>query len=65
MSAFELLQSEGYVQGTVGSGTYVSNILPEALLEVTRATGQAAVNRTEKEAGRFRVRQACEVVPRL
>lgn len=65
VSAFELLQSEGYVQGTVGSGTYVSNILPEALLEVTRATGQAAVNRTEKEAGRFRVRQACEVVPRL
>ncbi len=39
VSAFELLKSEGYLRGTVGSGTYVSRILPDALLQVTRAPG--------------------------
>jgi GntR family transcriptional regulator/MocR family aminotransferase len=36
VSAFELLKSEGYLQGTVGSGTFVSRILPDALLQVKR-----------------------------
>jgi GntR family transcriptional regulator/MocR family aminotransferase len=36
VSAFELLKSEGYLRGTIGSGTYVSKILPDALLQVTR-----------------------------
>src|SRR3984893_17393809 len=39
VSAFELLKSEGYLRGTVGSGTYVSRILPDALLQVPRAPG--------------------------
>jgi GntR family transcriptional regulator / MocR family aminotransferase len=39
VSAFELLKSEGYLQGTVGSGTYVSRTLPESLFQVTRASG--------------------------
>lgn len=39
VSAFELLKSEGYLQGASGSGTYVSKILPEALLQVTGAPG--------------------------
>ena len=39
VSAFELLKSEGYLQGTVGSGTYVSKVLPETLLHVKRETG--------------------------
>jgi GntR family transcriptional regulator/MocR family aminotransferase len=39
VSAFELLKSEGYLRGTAGSGTYVSNILPDALLHVPRAPG--------------------------
>ena len=34
VSAFELLKSEGYLRGTAGSGTYVSSILPDALLQV-------------------------------
>jgi len=34
VNAFEQLKSEGYVEGSVGSGTYVSKILPEELLEV-------------------------------
>src|SRR6266446_4087150 len=36
VNAFEQLKSEGYVEGSVGSGTYVSRILPDELLEVTR-----------------------------
>jgi GntR family transcriptional regulator/MocR family aminotransferase len=34
INAFEQLKSEGYVEGSVGSGTYVSRILPEQLLHV-------------------------------
>ncbi len=39
VSAFELLKSEGYLRGTAGSGTYVSSILPESLLQVARTPG--------------------------
>jgi len=34
ITAFEQLKSEGYVEGRTGSGTYVSKVLPEQLLEV-------------------------------
>jgi GntR family transcriptional regulator/MocR family aminotransferase len=34
VNAFEHLKSEGYVEGSVGSGTYVSKVLPEKLLHV-------------------------------
>ena len=34
INAFEQLKSEGYVEGTVGSGTYVNRVLPEGLLQV-------------------------------
>ena len=36
VSAFEQLQSEGYVDGSVGSGTYVSKVLPDELLKAPR-----------------------------
>jgi GntR family transcriptional regulator/MocR family aminotransferase len=36
VSAFEQLKAEGYVEGSVGSGTYVSKILPDELLQVSR-----------------------------
>jgi GntR family transcriptional regulator/MocR family aminotransferase len=46
VSAFEQLKAEGYVEGSVGSGTYVSRILPDDLLQVTRKAGaQAPVRR--------------------
>ncbi|MGO9764493.1 MAG: PLP-dependent aminotransferase family protein [Myxococcaceae bacterium] len=41
VSAFEQLSSEGYVEGTIGSGTYVSKVLPEELLQV-RSRAQPA-----------------------
>jgi GntR family transcriptional regulator/MocR family aminotransferase len=34
VSAFDQLKSEGYVEGRSGSGTYVSQVLPEQLLAV-------------------------------
>jgi GntR family transcriptional regulator / MocR family aminotransferase len=37
VTAFEELKAEGYVEGSVGSGTFVSKVLPEELLEVRRA----------------------------
>ena len=35
LSAFEQLKSEGYIEGSVGSGTYVSRVLPEQWLQVS------------------------------
>jgi GntR family transcriptional regulator/MocR family aminotransferase len=40
VASFEQLQSEGYVEGKVGAGTYVSQVLPDDLLQVGR-TGTA------------------------
>ena len=34
VNGFEQLKSEGYIEGAVGSGTYVSKVLPEELLHV-------------------------------
>ncbi len=36
VTAFEQLRSEGYVEGKVGSGTYVSKTLPDELLQAPR-----------------------------
>jgi GntR family transcriptional regulator / MocR family aminotransferase len=36
VSAFEQLKSEGYVEGKTGSGTYVSEVLPEELLHAAQ-----------------------------
>ena len=36
VTAFDQLKSEGYVEGRTGSGTYVSQVLPEHLLDVRR-----------------------------
>jgi GntR family transcriptional regulator / MocR family aminotransferase len=38
VSAIDQLKSEGYVQARTGSGTYVSNILPDELLQVRSTT---------------------------
>lgn len=36
VNAFDQLKSEGYVEGSIGSGTYVSKVLPDELLQVRR-----------------------------
>jgi GntR family transcriptional regulator / MocR family aminotransferase len=40
LSAFEELKAEGYLHGSKGSGTYVSSVLPEHLLQVTAQRSQ-------------------------
>lgn len=42
VSAFDELKSEGYVEGSIGSGTFVSKVLPEDLLEVRRESSRDA-----------------------
>jgi GntR family transcriptional regulator / MocR family aminotransferase len=44
VNAFELLKSEGYLEGSIGSGTYVSKVLPDELLQVA-SDGQRAGDR--------------------
>jgi GntR family transcriptional regulator/MocR family aminotransferase len=47
VAAFQQLQSEGYLEGRVGSGTYVNQVLPDDLLQVTRpGMALAAAKRT-------------------
>ena len=41
VTAFDQLKSEGYVEGRSGSGTYVSEVLPEHLLDVSGPYQQA------------------------
>jgi GntR family transcriptional regulator/MocR family aminotransferase len=41
VTAFEQLKSEGYVEGKTGSGTYVSEVLPEQLLQTGRAGAES------------------------
>ncbi len=51
VNAFEQLKSEGYVDGSVGSGTYVSKILPEELLQVTREVrAQSSTRRKQRRS---------------
>ncbi|MFI5114396.1 MAG: PLP-dependent aminotransferase family protein [Terriglobales bacterium] len=40
VTAFQQLQSEGYVEGRTGSGTYVSQVLPEQLLQAGSARSE-------------------------
>jgi GntR family transcriptional regulator / MocR family aminotransferase len=42
VNAFELLISEGYLEGKVGSGTYVARVLPEELLQASRPSSSVA-----------------------
>ena len=39
VNTFEQLKSEGYVDGSVGSGTYVSKVLPDEFLQVAHESG--------------------------
>jgi GntR family transcriptional regulator/MocR family aminotransferase len=49
LSAFELLKSEGYLRGQVGSGTYVNRILPEALLQAKRVPAPRTIIQRKKK----------------
>ena len=59
VSAFEELKSEGYVVGTVGSGTYVNKTLPDELFQVPRGVAPSVSQHGVK---RRRVSDFCERV---
>ena len=49
VSAFDQLKAEGYVEGSVGAGTYVNQTLPDELLQVSRkATATTPAQRTRR-----------------
>ena len=57
VSAFEQLKSEGYVEGSVGSGTYVSKVLPDELLEAARASrSRAAQTKPKRRVSEYAAR---------
>jgi GntR family transcriptional regulator / MocR family aminotransferase len=45
VNAFEQLKSEGYLEGTVGSGTHVTKTLPEELSQVRHGAGALPTSR--------------------
>jgi GntR family transcriptional regulator/MocR family aminotransferase len=49
VGAFEQLRAEGYVTGVVGAGTFVSRVLPDALLSVRRRAVAAPAPRRPRE----------------
>ena len=49
VSAFEQLKSEGYVAGTVGSGTFVNQVLPDELLRVRDRASRSGAERTRRK----------------
>jgi GntR family transcriptional regulator/MocR family aminotransferase len=54
VTAFDQLKSEGYIEGTIGSGSYVSKVLPEQLLQVAServATPSASQARQRSTGG--------------
>ncbi|HEX6535827.1 MAG TPA: PLP-dependent aminotransferase family protein [Gemmatimonadaceae bacterium] len=49
VSAFQQLAAEGYIEGSVGSGTYVNRVLPDELLHAPRpARARPAPRRRER-----------------
>ena len=48
ISAFEQLKSEGYVQGSVGAGTYVNRMLPETLLHVSQVGDRKTIGKPKR-----------------
>lgn len=65
VAAFEQLQAEGYVHGSVGSGTYVTDTLPDALLHVGRTVRSPGTGRSgdRSQVSRGAVQPASEGAP--
>jgi GntR family transcriptional regulator / MocR family aminotransferase len=67
VSAFEQLQSEGYVEGKVGSGTYVSKTLPDEMLQAPHTNSARPTRRRKvrlsQYAGRLQLQARLERRP--
>lgn len=69
VNAFEQLLAEGYLEGQVGSGTYVARALPEELLNAKRVVARNLTRRSNKalrlsERGKLLAAMA-PIVPRV
>jgi len=64
VTAFEQLKSEGYVQGTIGSGTFVSKVLPDDLLKIRRKV-EAVEPMEVKPNGKRRISDFAKRTPLL
>jgi GntR family transcriptional regulator/MocR family aminotransferase len=64
VTAFEQLKSEGYVQGTIGSGTFVSKVLPDDLLKIRRKA-EAVAEPMEGRKIRLRISDYARRAPKL
>jgi len=53
VNAFEQLKSEGYVDGTIGSGTFVSKVLPDDLLKVRKEAASKRPTRSSRRRRRL------------
>jgi GntR family transcriptional regulator / MocR family aminotransferase len=49
VNAFEQLIAEGYLEGKVGSGTYIARVLPEEALQVSRSAPYIAASTSAHE----------------
>jgi GntR family transcriptional regulator / MocR family aminotransferase len=49
VNAFDQLRSEGYVEASVGSGTFVSRMLPEQMLQVNPEAAEKPQLRSQRE----------------
>jgi GntR family transcriptional regulator/MocR family aminotransferase len=49
VSAFDRLKSEGYVEGSVGAGTFVNQTLPDELLHVSRKPATRSPDRRARQ----------------
>jgi GntR family transcriptional regulator/MocR family aminotransferase len=63
LSAYEQLRAEGYVEGQMGSGTFVARALPEALTTVPRPAPSDALTPTGMGLSRYGRRIAGSPVP--
>lgn len=63
VAAFDMLKAEGYVTGTVGSGTYVTRALPDDLLNVPRKNLARGVRSAPRVRRLSLFARAAEVIP--
>ncbi len=64
VSAFEELKSEGYLHGSAGSGTYVSSVLPEHLLQVAPEASHITPKPGNRARDRFPIMQYAFNLPK-
>jgi GntR family transcriptional regulator / MocR family aminotransferase len=53
VAAFDQLKSEGYVEGRAGSGTYVSAVLPDDLLQVRKSSAEKRLPRRARALSEY------------